>query len=130
MTMNFYVANSVDFDQLKGGQLLHIEVTKNNSADVQITGTHIMGDADFPTATVDGRVEAIDAEQRVLQLMRDAIPKWQRPAASMAFMLDEHVEIGDLTVGDGVSFTFQVRDDLYVTDLSRHNSNEQVNDND
>ncbi len=130
MTMNFYVANSVDFDQLKGGQLLHIEVTKNNSADVQITGTHIMGDADFPTATVDGWVEAIDAEQRVLQLMRDAIPKWQRPAASMAFMLDEHVEIGDLTVGDSVSFTFQVRDDLYITDLSRHNANEQVNDND
>jgi len=37
-------------------------------------------DPQFPSAMVNGKITAIDRENRVLTIARDAIGKWQRPA--------------------------------------------------
>lgn len=118
MTMNFTVADSADFEALKPGQSLHFEVTKLGDAGFEITAIHIMGQADFPTATVDASVEGIEPELRVLTLFRDAIDKWQRPAARVTFLLDDQIDIDALSIGQRVKLTFQVRDELYITQLA------------
>lgn len=73
---------------------------------------------DYPSATVEGTIEAIDMENRVLNISRGAIEKWNRPAARLDFVADNKIEIAHFKEGDKIQFTFEVRDDLVVTDIS------------
>lgn len=122
MTMDFTVAQQVDINELEAGQSLHFEVTKTAKGEYLLTGIHIMdtghivaSQETYPTATVQGRLNSISLEERVLNISREAIDKWQRPAATMNFQVDEGVDITHLMSGISISFTFEVREDLYIT---------------
>lgn len=85
-----------------------------------------MTEEGYPSARVDGEVLAIDREQRVITIARDAIEKWQRPAATMDFILDENIDISSLTSGAKVQFTFEVRDDLIIVSLLQNNATDDT----
>ncbi|WP_440056612.1 efflux RND transporter periplasmic adaptor subunit (plasmid) [Pseudoalteromonas sp. T1lg65] len=122
MVMDFEVAQTVDFEQLATGQSLHFEVTKYSDGSYLLTGIHIMEaasqtESNVASATVDGVINRIDLERRVLNISREAIEKWQRPPATMDFMVDESVALEQLSVKMAVSFTFEVRDEFIIVEI-------------
>ncbi|GMM69054.1 efflux RND transporter periplasmic adaptor subunit [Alteromonas sp. MTD1] len=123
MTMDFNVAEKVDIDSLKSGQSLHFEVSKTEGGGYEITGIHIMSESgdmseEVPSASVSGLINAIDIDTRILNISRGPIEKWDRPAATMDFIVADNIEIVDFNAGDNVTFTFEVREDLVITEIS------------
>ncbi|TMN33692.1 efflux RND transporter periplasmic adaptor subunit [Pseudoalteromonas sp. S2755] len=122
MVMDFTVADSVNVDELNAGQTLHFEATKQDDGSVLLTGIHIMSEGNttentLPTATVGGVINAINPDTRVLNISRDAIEKWDRPATTMDFVAAEHIDLSQLMTGMKVTFTFEVGDEFVVTDI-------------
>ncbi|WP_448547695.1 efflux RND transporter periplasmic adaptor subunit [Thalassotalea fusca] len=133
MTMDFTVADSVDIDALKAGQTLHFEVSKTAEGGYEITGIHIMtepenGPEQVSSATVSGVINAIDSSTRTLNISRGPIEKWNRPAATMDFVLANDIEISDFSVGEPIIFTFEIRDDFVITEISLDTSDVNSDD--
>lgn len=123
MTMDFDVGAKVDIDSLKSGQSLHFEVSKTEDGGYEVTGIHIMSEPadmseEVSSATVSGLINAIDIDTRILNISRGPIDKWDRPAATMDFIVADNIEMVDFNVGDNLTFTFEVRDDLVITEIS------------
>ncbi|TMO88925.1 efflux RND transporter periplasmic adaptor subunit [Pseudoalteromonas spongiae] len=123
MVMDFTVAQKVDIDALKVGQSLHFEVSKTEDGGYEITGIHIMSESgdlseEVSSATVSGLINTIDIDTRILNISRGPIDKWDRPAATMDFIVADNIEIVDFNVGDNVIFTFEVKDNLVITEIS------------
>jgi len=118
MTMDFNVAENVDVDSLKSGQSLHFEVSKTEDSGYELTGIHIMSQPEVSSATVSGLINEIILGNRTYNISRGPIEKWDRPAATMDFIVAENIEIADFNVGDNVTFTFEVRDELVITEIS------------
>ncbi|WMS86729.1 efflux RND transporter periplasmic adaptor subunit [Pleionea litopenaei] len=125
MTMNFEVDNAVDFSLLSAGKIIHAQLSERAVQGEQsylITDIHIMdGESsteshsnDYPSATVTGEIQSIEKSSRAMLIHRSAIEKWNRPATTMTFKLDESINIDDYRAGDSVRFTFEVRDDFVI----------------
>ncbi|MDN4504086.1 efflux RND transporter periplasmic adaptor subunit [Alteromonadaceae bacterium BrNp21-10] len=124
MTMDFNVAENVDFDSLKSGQSLHFEVSKTEDSGYEVTGIHIMSEPEVSSATVSGLINEITLGNRTFNISRGPIEKWDRPAATKDFVVGENIEIAYFSVGDSVIFTFEERGELVITEMSLE-SNEQ-----
>ena len=127
MTMDFTIADSVDIEQLKAGQSLHFEVTKLDGKSAgggyEVTGIHIMtepqmGQSSISSATVNGVVNAIDSQSRIINISRDAIEKWNRPAATMDFIAADSIDLTTLSVGQAINFTFEIHDDFIIVAIN------------
>ncbi|RDV29129.1 efflux RND transporter periplasmic adaptor subunit [Alteromonas aestuariivivens] len=120
MTMDFTVDESVDMDALEAGQSLHFEVTKTSGGGYRLTGIHIMQGMDnsASSATVNGVINTVDSENRVLNISRGAIEKWDRPPATMDFRVADDIDLSLLKAGMTVSFTFEVGDDFVVVAIT------------
>jgi len=134
MVMDFTVAEKVDVDSLKSGQSLHFEVSKTEDGGYEITGIHIMSESadmseEVSFATVSGLINTIDIDTRILNISRGPIEKWDRPAATMDFIVADNIEIVDFNVGDNVTFTFEVRDDLVITEISLESDEQHGKEN-
>ena len=66
------------------------------------------------SATVNGTINSIMKDMRMLNISREAIDKWNRGPATLDFLVDETVGMYDLTEGMYVMFTFEVRDEGFV----------------
>ena len=71
------------------------------------------------TATVNGTINSIDLANRILNISRGPIAKWNRPAATMDFVVADDVDLSGIVVGDEVTFTFEVGDDFVITNISQ-----------
>ena len=123
MTMDFQVADSVDFDQLKSNMNLHLEISKMKNGGFLITNIHIMDmnntASEKNTATVDGVINAINKSTRVINISRGPIEKWGRAAATMDFVLSDTLDIDEISVGEKIRFTFQVSDEFIIVTFSK-----------
>ena len=119
MTMDFMVADNVDKEALQAGQSLHFEVTKTEQGGYEVTGIHIMSEPEISSATVAGTINSIDFATRLLNISRGPIEKWDRPAATMDFVVADNIDLSSFIAGDKVTFTFEVRDDFVITDISQ-----------
>lgn len=130
MTMDFIVANEVDLSDVRVGQTLHFEMTKLPNDEINITVIHIRDEGDnsakdspnYPTATVGGIINSVDKKNRIVNISREAITKWQRDAATLDFEIEENLSLDKFVEGNPVTFTFEVRDELTVIAI-------KVNDN-
>ncbi|MFC3031543.1 efflux RND transporter periplasmic adaptor subunit [Pseudoalteromonas fenneropenaei] len=124
MTMDFNVADSVDMTPLAAGQSLHFQIEKSADGSILLTGIHIMDKPatmpvqDAPSATVKGVIEQINSDTRILTISREAIEKWQRPAATMDFIAADTLDLTALKQGMEIEFTFVVQDDLLITAIT------------
>ncbi len=76
-----------------------------------------------PTATTAGTVNHIDIQRRILNISRDPIEKWNRPAVTMDFLAADNLAIDTLTEGGRIDFTFEIIDgDFIVVELTRHDN--------
>ncbi|NMP30694.1 efflux RND transporter periplasmic adaptor subunit [Thalassotalea sp. M1531] len=72
-------------------------------------------------ARVKGVVQALETTSRVVTIAREAIEKWQRPAATMEFMLADDIDLTMLSKGSEIDFTFEISDgEFTVTTLHAH----------
>ena len=76
--------------------------------------------ASVMSATVTGKINTVMSSHRMVNISRSAIDKWQRPAATMDFIVDEALSMNDFIEGNEVDFTFEViGDDFVITKVSR-----------
>jgi len=148
MTMDFITADSVDFSQLSEGLTLHVEVTKTSSGDYQVSNIHVPDDttmsgmdmkqesmpqeteidSEISSATVSGTVNSLMVGHGMINISREAIEKWNRPAATVDFITAEDVSLVGFTQGMRVTFTFEIRNNNFViVDISQSTDSEQHN---
>ncbi len=60
------------------------------------------------TATVNGVINNLDPESNIVNITREAIPKWQRGPATLDFKLAKHLDMNQLKIGNEINFTFEV----------------------
>ncbi len=68
----------------------------------------------LPSARVKGRINTIDVENRLLNISREAIEKWQRPAATVNFALDASINIDTLLPESDIDFTFDINNGEFI----------------
>ena len=78
---------------------------------------------DMPTvvssAEVVGIINSVMAGHRMVNISREAIDKWQRPAATVDFLVDDSLMMESFSQGDTIDFTFEIRgDDFVITKVS------------
>ncbi|WP_196139313.1 efflux RND transporter periplasmic adaptor subunit [Aliikangiella sp. G2MR2-5] len=124
MTMDFGVAESVDMAQLSEGMSLHIEISKNPEGQYVVTNVHIMdshsdkeSEATVSSAEVEGVINRINREQRMLNISRGPIEKWNRPAATLDFILADSIDIDSLSVGQKIYFKFEILEDFVIVKI-------------
>ncbi|MBT0587656.1 efflux RND transporter periplasmic adaptor subunit [Alteromonas oceanisediminis] len=61
-------------------------------------------------ATVSGVINTVDEHTRLVNISRDAILKWDRPAATMDFSMASTLDPKQFVVGESITFTFEVSD--------------------
>lgn len=70
------------------------------------------------TATVNGTINTINLQNRVINISREAIPKWNREPATMDFILSAEVDISLLKHAQYINFTFSIiNDEFVITDI-------------
>ena len=71
-------------------------------------------DMDPQSATVNGVINTIDEQNRVINISREAIKKWNRGPATMDFLLAPVLSVNSFKVGQTINFTFSIIDDAFV----------------
>lgn len=74
--------------------------------------------SDYQSAQVTGTINSIDSDTRVMNISRSAIEKWNRPAATMDFIVSKRINLSKFNAGQEVEFTFEVRDELTVVAIT------------
>jgi len=70
------------------------------------------------TATTTGTINSIMLGHRMLNISREAIEEWGRPAATLDFIVDKNVGIESLQENDKIYFTFKMKDGQFIiTDI-------------
>ena len=122
MSMNFKVEESVDINQLTVGLTLHVEIAQAENGKNLISNIHIMQDMDsmqeMPSpkendanaARVTGKVNLVDKENKVVNISRGAIKKWNREAATMDFVISPLLSIDTFKKNQLLDFTFMIID--------------------
>ncbi|MXR67701.1 MULTISPECIES: efflux RND transporter periplasmic adaptor subunit [Shewanella] len=120
MTMDFTVADSVNFSVLKPGLTLRVELSKSDDGNVEVTAIHIP-DSDKSQsndsgnrATVSGVVNSVMAGHRMVNISRGPIEKWNEPASDVSFMVGKDLDMSVFKVGAMLHFTFENRDGQFV----------------
>ena len=134
MVMDFGVLNQADFDALEVGHSLHFEITKQDDGSYPVSAIHIMGKVEVAApdtqATVNGVINAIDFDARVINISREAIEKWGRGPATMDFEVIDELNISTFKVGDNIEFTFDTAQDFKVIAINKIADEKAMQDGD
>ena len=66
------------------------------------------------SAKVNGTINSLRLADRMINITRDAIEKWQRPAATLDFYLSKDIDMSALSQHMMVNFTFEVDDGDFI----------------
>lgn len=134
MVMDFGVLNQADFDALEVGHSLHFEITKQDDGSYPVSAIHIMGKVEVAApdtqATVNGVINAIDLDARVINISREAIEKWGRGPATMDFEVIDELDISTFNAGDNIEFTFDTAQDFKVIAINKIADKKAMQDGD
>lgn len=74
--------------------------------------------SEVSSASTSGMINSVMVGHRMVNISRGAIEKWQRPPATLDFLVDEAINITDFSQGDEIEFTFEIRgEDFVITEL-------------
>ena len=83
-----------------------------------------------PRATAMGVINSIDQAKRIINISRGPIEKWNRPAATMDFLVGDNLVVNNLKEGSNVHFTFEIIDgDFIVVELMMHDEHSEMGGN-
>ena len=70
-------------------------------------------------ATVSGKINAVMIDHKMLNISRGPIEKWDRPAATLDFMVNDDIDLSLLKVDMAIEFTFEINNgEFIITELS------------
>jgi len=115
MTMDFTVAADVDMTQLQPGAELQLKIKQNKVGSYEVVDLRSAEEALSASASnmaadqaeAEGVINSVMLGHRMLNISRGAIVKWNRPAASVDFILDDPLDMSALRVGMRVQFGFR-----------------------
>jgi Cu(I)/Ag(I) efflux system membrane fusion protein len=98
-----------------------MRMNHGNSINNENASTSIMT-MDLPTkissASSTGIINSVMAGHRMVNISREAIEKWQRPAATLDFLVDDVLSIDGFKQDAQIDFTFEIRgDDFVITEF-------------
>ncbi|TMP12156.1 efflux RND transporter periplasmic adaptor subunit [Pseudoalteromonas sp. S3178] len=99
-------SKSSDFKRM---QMPNLDSSSHSGMDMDMKAT-----MQPQTATVNGTINAINLQSRVINISREAIPKWNREPATMDFILSAEVDISLLKHAQYINFTFSIINDEFV----------------
>jgi len=67
-----------------------------------------------PSAQVTGIINAVDSENRIVNISRSAIEKWQRPATTLDFYIASDIELSQFHQNMEIDFTFAIADGIFT----------------
>lgn len=80
--------------------------------------SEVEGLGDSESVTVDGVINSLMLGHRMLNVTRGPIEKWNRPAATVDFIVAEEIDMSGLSEGMAISFTFYLSEgNFIVTDI-------------
>lgn len=83
-----------------------------------------MGDDSWPSAVVTGTINEINLSARSINISRSAITKWNRPAATLDFHIENTIDLSLLEKVDTVAFEFEIRNgDFVITSIQTQDQN-------
>ncbi|WP_158967863.1 efflux RND transporter periplasmic adaptor subunit [Paraglaciecola sp. L3A3] len=85
-----------------------------NMPNMSIESKTDMPPATIQSASVMGVINSITADIRSINISREAIEKWGRPAATMDFHLDDSLALAPLSQGQSIHFTFEIQQGEFV----------------
>lgn len=71
-------------------------------------------DVSYPSASVAGVINEININNLMLNISREAIEKWDRPATTMDFIVARGVDLSGLELNSSIVFTFEIREAGFV----------------
>jgi len=71
-------------------------------------------EADVSTATVNGKINAVDIGLGVVNLSREGIPQWNRGPATLDFEIGRGIDPSTLVVGKDIRFTFELYENTFT----------------
>lgn len=114
MTMDFTLESNVGMDRLEAGEALYMELRKLSTGDYSIRDIELLSEKDQLSreqrqwAAVDGVVNEIKSN-RIVNISRGPIKKWNRPEATMDFQVAEHLSLKGLAPDTEITFIFEVK---------------------
>lgn len=90
----------------KANMGMHQENTQNESTITVINETN--------SATVDGVINLVMSDHRMLNISREAIKKWGREAATLDFWVEENIDLSSLKKGMKIRFSFYLLDGKFT----------------
>lgn len=80
----------------------------------------MLDEKDLPEATVKGVINSINSDTNMINITREAIPEWKRPAATLDFNVDDRVSYERFRKGDEVLFTFRIyKGEFIITQMTK-----------
>ena len=118
MVMDFSAAADVDVENLDVEQTLDFQLDRSKG-NLVISGVRTLAAAAQEVnasaiAEVEGVINDINVATRYLNISREAIAKWNRPAATLDFYFTESIDISALKVGQKIRFRFSVSDGEFI----------------
>lgn len=133
MTMDFVVADDINVGAFVASQAVVVEITQNSNNHYVITHIRAVDSPagnTWPSASATGVVLALNSHARTLTIARGPIAKWNRPAATVEFIVDPNIAIDAVNINTQIAFDFDVREgDFVITKieglpLNAHDVNE------
>ncbi|WP_334064215.1 efflux RND transporter periplasmic adaptor subunit [Alteromonas genovensis] len=115
-------SKTADFARMESNEEPHS--ASSNSSGSHLRASHLAGShsnmamPEVSSATVTGVINAVNTSTRIVNISREAIEKWNRPPATMDFHVAQSIDLTKFSVGDSVSFTFEIRDDFIVVAMT------------
>ncbi|TMO05453.1 efflux RND transporter periplasmic adaptor subunit [Pseudoalteromonas sp. S558] len=78
------------------------------------SGSNMNMDMQPQSATVNGTINAIDTQNRIINISREVIEKWNREPATMDFVLAPDIDITKFENAQYINFTFSIINDEFV----------------
>jgi len=117
MTMDFVVAAEVDMALLDVNADIQIQIQKNITGDysvVDLRAAASMSESSDNSGKVDGVINSIMVGHRMLNISRGPVEKWNRPAATLNFLVDENIDMSVLEESMLLEFRFNLVDGDFV----------------
>ena len=81
---------------------MDVDVDTDADADAESSNTN----EHIASAKVKGIINSIDLDNRMLNISRDPIEKWQRPATTLDFKVASNIDLSQFIIGVEMYFTF------------------------
>lgn len=102
-----------------------LDSESSKTSDFKRLNHHLTDTEDIPQATTSGIINTVSADNKILNISRNEIKKWNRPPATMDFVVDESLILqqGILSAGDHVGFSFSIRGgEFVITEIHKMSS--------